>query len=79
MSQTPADSPNRWRAADLEAIRVALSIPALMPAIRAINDAMADLEELYPDAIPPPGGTGCDHRHPHRACGAGPGATAGAD
>ena len=23
-----------------------------MPAIRAINDAMADLEQLYPDAIP---------------------------
>jgi len=26
-------------------------IPALMPAIRAISDAMADLEQLYPDAI----------------------------
>ena len=23
-----------------------------MPAVRAINDAMADLEQLYPDAIP---------------------------
>ena len=23
-----------------------------MPAIRAISDAMADLEQLYPDAIP---------------------------
>jgi len=52
MSQTPAESPYRWRAADLEAIRIALSIPALMPAIRAISDAMADLEQLYPDAIP---------------------------
>ena len=52
MSQTPTDSLYRWRAADLEAIRVALSIPALMPAVRAINDAMADLEQLYPDAIP---------------------------
>ena len=52
MSQTPTNAPYRWRAADLEAIRVALSIPALMPAIRAITDAMADLEQLYPDAIP---------------------------
>ena len=52
MSQTPTASVNIWRAADLEAIRVALAIPALMPAVRAINDAMADLEQLYPDAIP---------------------------
>jgi hypothetical protein len=52
MSQTPTDSPYRWRAADLEGIRIALSIPARLPAIRAINDAMADLEQLYPDAIP---------------------------
>ena len=52
MSQTPTDSPYRWRAADLEVIRVALSIPARLPAIRAINDAMAELEQLYPDAIP---------------------------
>jgi hypothetical protein len=52
MSQTPTDSPYRWRAADLEGIRVALSIPARLPAVRAINDAMADLEQLYPDAIP---------------------------
>jgi hypothetical protein len=52
MSQTPVDSPYRWRAVDLEGIRVALSIPARLPAIRAINDAMADLEQLYPDAIP---------------------------
>jgi hypothetical protein len=52
MSQTPIDSPYRWRAADLEGIRVALAIPARMPAIRAINDAMTDLEQLYPDAIP---------------------------
>jgi hypothetical protein len=49
---TPQDSPYRWRAADLEGIRVALSIPTRPPAIRAINDAMADLEQLYPDAIP---------------------------
>jgi hypothetical protein len=52
MSQTPIAAPNVWRATDLEAIRVALSIPARLPAIRAINDAMADLEQLYPDAIP---------------------------
>jgi hypothetical protein len=52
MSQTPTNSPYSWRAVDLEAIRIALSIPALMPAIRAISDAMADLEQLYPDAIP---------------------------
>jgi hypothetical protein len=52
MSQTPTNSPYRWRAVDLEAIRIALSIPALMPAIRAISDAMADIEQLYPDAIP---------------------------
>ena len=52
MSQTPTAPANIWRAADLEAIRVTLSIPALMPAVRAINDAMADLEQLYPDAIP---------------------------
>ena len=52
MSQTPTAPANTWRAADLEAIRIALSIPALMPAVRAINDAMADLEQLYPDAIP---------------------------
>jgi hypothetical protein len=52
MSQTPTDSPYRWRAADMEGIRVALAIPARMPAIRAINDAMSDLEQLYPDAIP---------------------------
>ena len=52
MSQTPIAASNVWRATDLEAIRVALSIPARMAAIRAINDAMADLEQLYPDAIP---------------------------
>jgi len=49
---SPSDTPYLWRASDLEAIRVALSIPARLPAIRAINDAMADLEQLYPDAIP---------------------------
>jgi len=52
MSQSTTDSPYRWRAADLEGIRVALSIPARMAAVRAINDAMANLEQLYPDAIP---------------------------
>ena len=52
MSQTPIAATNVWRATDLEAIRVALSIPARLPAIRAINGAMADLEQLYPDAIP---------------------------
>ena len=52
MSQTPIAPTNAWRATDLEAIRVALSIPARMAAIRAINDAMADLEQLYTDAIP---------------------------
>lgn len=52
MSQTPTDSPYRWRAADLEGIRIALAIPARMAAVRAINDAMAALEEQYPDAIP---------------------------
>ena len=52
MSQTPIAASNVWRATDLEAIRVALSIPARMAAVRAINDAMADLEQLYPDAIP---------------------------
>ena len=51
MSQTPTDSPYRWRPDDLEAIRIALSIPAQIAAIRAINDAMADLEQLYPHAI----------------------------
>jgi len=43
MSQTHTNSLYRWRAVDLEGIRVALSIPALMPAVRAISDAMADL------------------------------------
>jgi hypothetical protein len=52
MTLPPTDSAYRWRAADLEGIRVALSIPARMPAVRAINDAMAQLEEQYPDAIP---------------------------
>ena len=52
MSPTPTDSPYRWRAADLEGIRIALSIPARLPAVRAINEAMTQLEEQYPDAIP---------------------------
>ena len=37
MSQSPTDSPYRWRAADLEGSRVALSIPTQVAAIRAIN------------------------------------------
>jgi hypothetical protein len=52
MTQPPTDSPYRWRAADLEGIRIALSIPARLPAVRAINEAMTQLEEQYPDAIP---------------------------
>lgn len=31
---------------------MALSIPAQVAAIRAIHDAIADLEQLHPDAIP---------------------------
>ena len=31
MSQTTTNSPYRWRAVDLEAIRIALSIPAHKP------------------------------------------------
>jgi len=41
-----------WRPGDLEAIRIALLIPATQPAVRAINDAMRSLEQGYPDAIP---------------------------
>ena len=52
MTQPPTDSLYRWNAADLEGIRIALSIPARPPAVRAINEAMAQLEEQYPDAIP---------------------------
>ena len=53
LTPAPEDSPYRWRPADLEGIRIALLIPATPPAVRAINDAMADLEQRYPDAIPP--------------------------
>jgi len=52
MGLTPSDSPDRWRAADLEAIRIALSIPAQIAAIGAIDAAMARLEQFYPDALP---------------------------
>ena len=48
---TPAPPP-AWRPTDLEAIRIALLIPATPPAVRAINDAMRQLEQGYPDAIP---------------------------
>lgn len=49
--RTPT-SPPAWRPTDLEAIRIALLIPATQPAVRAINDAMRQLEQGYPDAIP---------------------------
>ena len=48
----PTPNPNAWRPTDLEAIRRALLIPVTAPALRAINDAMAQLERSYPDAIP---------------------------
>jgi hypothetical protein len=48
----PPPNPNAWRQTDLEAIRRALLIPVTAPALRAINDAMADLERSYPEAIP---------------------------
>jgi hypothetical protein len=51
MSGPPAN-PNAWRPSDLEAIRRALLIPVTAPALRAINDAMAQLERSYPEAIP---------------------------
>lgn len=51
MSGPPAN-PNAWRPSDLEAIRCALLIPVTAPALRAINDAMAQLERSYPEAIP---------------------------
>ena len=51
MTTTPAPPP-AWRPTDLEAIRIALLIPAITPAVRAINDAMRQLEQGYPDAIP---------------------------
>lgn len=53
MTNSPATpNPNAWRPADLEAIRRALLIPVTAPALRAINDAMAQLERSYPEAIP---------------------------
>jgi hypothetical protein len=51
MSSTPTALP-AWRGEDLEAIRLALAIPATPAAMRAVNDAMARIEDLYPDAIP---------------------------
>jgi len=47
----PTANPNAWRPSDLEAIRRALLIPVTAPALRAINDAMAQLERSYPEAI----------------------------
>lgn len=49
MSPTPA---NGWRPGDLEAIRIALGIRATRSAVEAINQAMLQLEQGYPDAIP---------------------------
>jgi hypothetical protein len=49
---TPTDSPSCWCAADLEWIRIPLPMPARVAVIRAINDAMADLEQRYSDACP---------------------------
>ena len=55
---TPSDLPNppggagTWQPGDLEAIRRALLIPAIPQAIRAIQAAMAMLEDSYPAAIP---------------------------
>ncbi len=43
---------HNWRPTDLEAIRQALRIPVSPAAIRAINEAMAELERSYPAAIP---------------------------
>ena len=48
----PEPAPPAWRPGDLEALRIALLIPATPAAVRAINDAMAQLEQGYPDAIP---------------------------
>ena len=48
----PPSNPNAWRPSDLEAIRRALLIPVTASALRAINDAMAQLEHSYPEAIP---------------------------
>ena len=48
----PTPNANAWRPTDLEAIRRALLIPVTAPALRAINDAMAQLERSYPEAIP---------------------------
>lgn len=50
MTATP--NPYAWRPTDLEAIRLALTIPVTAASIRAINDEMAALERHYPDAIP---------------------------
>jgi len=49
MNPTPACS---WQPGDLEAIRIALGISTTRPAVEAINQAMLQLEQGYPDAIP---------------------------
>jgi hypothetical protein len=43
---------HEWRPTDLEALRVALGIPVTPGGLRAINDEMARLQVIYPDAIP---------------------------
>lgn len=47
---TPASAAS-WSPGDLEAIRIALGITATRPAVEAINRAMLQLEQGYPDAI----------------------------
>lgn len=47
-----SDPVHAWRPNDLEALRVALGIPVSPASIRAINDEMARLSNIYPDAIP---------------------------
>lgn len=49
---SPSAATARWQPGDLEAIRRALLIPAIPQAIRAIQHAMAVLEQGYPAAIP---------------------------
>jgi hypothetical protein len=46
------EAPHEWRPSDLEALRVAFGIPVSPASIRAINDEMARLPNIYPDAIP---------------------------
>jgi hypothetical protein len=49
MNPTPVSG---WRPGDLEAIRIALGINATRPSVEAINEAMLQLEQGYPDAVP---------------------------